>query len=49
VEEQPKPKTDEEWLAETADSPHLTKIKLSIIGQIALEKLHGIPPVDKAA
>jgi hypothetical protein len=38
--ENPKPKTDEEWLLESADSPHLTKIKLSILGQIALAKLH---------
>lgn len=32
------PKTDAEWLAESADSVHLTKIKVSIIGQIALAR-----------
>lgn len=37
--EHPKPKTDEEWLAETANSLYLTKAKLSILGQIALSKL----------
>jgi hypothetical protein len=32
------PKTDEEWLAESADSEPLTKIKESIIGQLALRR-----------
>ncbi len=32
-----KPKTNEEWLRESDDSPALTRIKAAIIGQLLLK------------